>query len=209
MRPISWWKSPYWILHTELFVYLRYLSHAITDHFIWKVGCTLQNQSTRKCLVIYNSFSVSTAFRHENRNFDLIYSRGLGGSFTLPGFPPTAILPVSRVNYEWEEGTGSFMVFGWVTPWWRPRVAHAVRLRVFLDISIQDTRSPRNYTDGLMQERRNSIANALELRLSCSNQSIHCWYFLEIVEWLETDTKFRSRGVRHVKMLVFFSGKVR
>ena len=28
--------------------------------------------------------------------------------------------------------------------------------------------------DGLMQERRNSIANALELRLSCINPSIRC-----------------------------------
>ena len=28
------------------------------------------------------------------------------------------------------------------------------------------------YIDGLMQERRNSIANALELRLSCTNPSI-------------------------------------
>ena len=27
------------------------------------------------------------------------------------------------------------------------------------------------YIDGLMQERRNSIANALELRLSCTNPS--------------------------------------
>ena len=27
--------------------------------------------------------------------------------------------------------------------------------------------------DGLVQERRNSIANALQLRLSCSNPSIH------------------------------------
>ena len=27
--------------------------------------------------------------------------------------------------------------------------------------------------DGLMQERRNSIANALELRLSCTNPSIY------------------------------------
>ena len=29
-----------------------------------------------------------------------------------------------------------------------------------------------SYTDGLMQERRNSIANTLELRLSCTNPSI-------------------------------------
>ena len=28
--------------------------------------------------------------------------------------------------------------------------------------------------DGLMQERRNSIANALELSLSCTNPSIFC-----------------------------------
>ena len=27
-------------------------------------------------------------------------------------------------------------------------------------------------TDGLVQERRNSIANTLELRLSCTNQSL-------------------------------------
>ena len=36
-----------------------------------------------------------------------------------------------------------------------------------------------NYIDGLVQERRNSIANALELRLSCTNSSIYkyifCW----------------------------------
>ena len=30
------------------------------------------------------------------------------------------------------------------------------------------------YMDGLMQERRNSIANALELRLSCTNPLIYC-----------------------------------
>ena len=29
-----------------------------------------------------------------------------------------------------------------------------------------------NHIDGLMQERRNSIANALELRLSCTKPSI-------------------------------------
>ena len=29
-----------------------------------------------------------------------------------------------------------------------------------------------NHFDGLVQERRNSIANALELRLSCTNPSI-------------------------------------
>ena len=30
------------------------------------------------------------------------------------------------------------------------------------------------YIDGLVQDRRNSIANALELRLSCTNPSIWC-----------------------------------
>ena len=30
-----------------------------------------------------------------------------------------------------------------------------------------------SYIDGLVQERRNSIANALELRLSCTNPSIY------------------------------------
>ena len=36
------------------------------------------------------------------------------------------------------------------------------------------------YIDGLVQERRNSIANALELRLSCTNPSIStfvCWIY--------------------------------
>ena len=33
----------------------------------------------------------------------------------------------------------------------------------------------RVYIDGLVQERRNSIANAMELRLSCSNPLI--WQF--------------------------------
>ena len=30
----------------------------------------------------------------------------------------------------------------------------------------------QEYMDGLVQEKRNSIANALELRLSCTNPSI-------------------------------------
>ena len=36
-----------------------------------------------------------------------------------------------------------------------------------------------NHIDGLVQERRNSIANALELRLSCTNQLISAWYQAE------------------------------
>ena len=36
------------------------------------------------------------------------------------------------------------------------------------------------YIDGLVQERRNSIANALELRLSCTNTSI--WVVLHVLD---------------------------
>ena len=36
------------------------------------------------------------------------------------------------------------------------------------------------YIDGLVQERRNSIANALELHLSCTNPSI----YIEMDPWL-------------------------
>ena len=35
------------------------------------------------------------------------------------------------------------------------------------------------YVDGLVQERRNSIANALELRLSCTNPSM----YVSMCEW--------------------------
>ena len=42
----------------------------------------------------------------------------------------------------------------------------------FCDMVIIDSNIRRNlHIDGLMQERRNSIANALELRLSCTNPS--------------------------------------
>ena len=49
----------------------------------------------------------------------------------------------------------------------------------------------RPYINGLAQERRNSIAEALELRLSCTNPSIyeiaHCYisYFTEMEKWLQ------------------------
>ena len=36
------------------------------------------------------------------------------------------------------------------------------------------------HIDGLAQERRNSIANTLELRFSCSNPSISCYFILWI-----------------------------
>ena len=36
------------------------------------------------------------------------------------------------------------------------------------------TVTAKYYIDGLVQERRNSIANAQELRLSCTNSSLYC-----------------------------------
>ena len=41
-----------------------------------------------------------------------------------------------------------------------------------MEIPIIKIRQSHDRFDGLMQERRNSIANALELRLSCTNPSI-------------------------------------
>ena len=39
-------------------------------------------------------------------------------------------------------------------------------------MSIVEIKQLHDHIDGLVQERRNSIANALELRLSCINPSI-------------------------------------
>ena len=41
------------------------------------------------------------------------------------------------------------------------------------------------YIDGLVQERRNSIANALELHLSCTNPSICSWSVMhdDVIKW--------------------------
>ena len=40
-------------------------------------------------------------------------------------------------------------------------------------LSLENPKSLRDNIDRLVQERRNSIANALELRLSCTNPSIY------------------------------------
>ena len=37
------------------------------------------------------------------------------------------------------------------------------------------------YIDGLVQERRNSIANTLELRLSCTNPSIYLFGMVDVI----------------------------
>ena len=44
-----------------------------------------------------------------------------------------------------------------------------------------DVRSAHHF-EGLVQEIRNSIANELELRLSCTNRSISCWFY--VVRWI-------------------------
>ena len=38
----------------------------------------------------------------------------------------------------------------------------------------------QEHINGLVQERRNSIANAMELRLSCTNPSISYW---KVIKW--------------------------
>ena len=57
--------------------------------------------------------------------------------------------------------------------------------------------------DGLMQERRNSIANALELRLSCTNPSIIRYLDLQPQQWpggrLNKKDGLTRYGDSHVK----------
>ena len=43
-----------------------------------------------------------------------------------------------------------------------------------ITISMPDTLCYRDYMDGLVQERRNSSALAMELRLSCTKPLIYC-----------------------------------
>ena len=46
-------------------------------------------------------------------------------------------------------------------------------------ISVENTNMDFDvflHVDGLMQERCNSIAKALELYLSCTNPSLSCWW---------------------------------
>ena len=49
---------------------------------------------------------------------------------------------------------------------------HLYNLHWFLSCDIHFKGMVWKYLDGLVQKRRNSIANALELRLSCTNPSI-------------------------------------
>ena len=44
-----------------------------------------------------------------------------------------------------------------------------------VNIAMYDRYDQPDHTNGLVQERRNSSALAMELRLSCTNPSIYMW----------------------------------
>ena len=78
----------------------------------------------------------------------------------------------------------------WEEPW--QAVGHAVELLVIRNATILigchcNAWLCSLYFNRLMQERRNSIANALELRLSCTNPSIWyeglCTQFHDTIKW--------------------------
>ena len=50
----------------------------------------------------------------------------------------------------------------------------------FLDKETPYFEICRDHFDELVQERRNPISNALELRLSSTNPSIYCYFLLPI-----------------------------
>ena len=59
------------------------------------------------------------------------------------------------------------------------------------------------HIDGLVQERRNSIANALELHLSCTNPSIYRWLDSTVVtpwlrHWSYHDTEPSHRYISQI-----------
>ena len=62
-----------------------------------------------------------------------------------------------------------------VLNWLAPLAAHYIKLSSNISnliSSLNIIKKYLTYLDGLVQERRNSIANALELCLSCTNPSI-------------------------------------
>ena len=73
---------------------------------------------------------------------------------------------------------------------WYPMIKH---LQV---VKLCQHRSAETRYDGLVQERRNSIANALELRLSCTNPSIWSLMNDEGTEWMIT---IHSHGVNIIQ----------
>ena len=61
----------------------------------------------------------------------------------------------------------------------------------------------RNHIDGLVQDRRNSIANALELRLSCSNPSIYIHVNNIKYSFFITTSNMEQQTVVHKVYLVY------
>ena len=61
-------------------------------------------------------------------------------------------------------------IFSWIVPFILSEVKHGVSWLILF--AVADSSDNALYINGLMQERHNSIANALELCLSCSNPSV-------------------------------------
>ena len=69
-----------------------------------------------------------------------------------------------------------------------------------------------DYINGLVQERRNSIANALELRLSCTNPSIlslgqmHWWYHSHALNHQDQFIPFKSAYISILNLRLHLAG---
>ena len=62
-----------------------------------------------------------------------------------------------------------------------------------------------DYIDGLMQERRNSIANALELRRSCTKPSIWNAYFSAIFLSRSGRPRLHTRPVATLQLITWYT----
>ena len=114
---------------------------------------------------------------------------------------------VSTVAHFWNSPTLSLlMAVTWcmwhMTPFmWHPSlcgvsmvVADGLAPIWCLDIgNHHDDVGCLEYINGLVQERRNSSANALELRLSCTNLSILCMF--KINEWWSSNHLTYTMGI--------------
>ena len=115
---------------------------------------------------------------------------------------------ISRVH-EWPKRTSKYIVGTGVEYTAGKEVDYDVGTEVEYIVGTEDGRNrqsqkiPRSYhVGGLLQERRNSTANALELRLSCTNQSMFIFqYFGEILTagyWKVTILCCWSTSMRNV-----------
>ena len=60
-----------------------------------------------------------------------------------------------------------------------------------------------HFIDGLAQERCNSIANALELRLSCTNPSIWCKSYFLSLKWIQCSSFIGTYGTMKTTFWLF------